>query len=70
MEILRIFDNIANKMWKNALIILNCTVLWSQNEGISVTVQRPVPKEALSSLTEFPDGRAKAQREFKGQRIV
>lgn len=68
MEALRIFDSIANQMRKEVFIILNCTVLRSQSEGISTSAQRPLPEEVLSSFTEFPDVRAKAQtsrgREF------
>ena len=60
--ILRIY--IANEIWKNVLIILNYTVLCSQNEGISTSVQRPTTKAALSSLFEFPDVRAKQQKDF------
>ena len=70
MEILRILDYIANEIWKNVHIILNYTVLWSQNEGISTSVQGPTTKAALSSLTVFPDVRAKAQKDFQGQRII
>ena len=62
MEICRIY--IANEIRKNVLIILNYTVLCSQNEGISTSVQRPTTKVALSSLFEFPDVRAKQQKDF------
>ena len=62
MEICRIY--IANEIRKNVLIILNYTVLCSQNEGISTSVQRPTTKAALSSLFEFPDVRAKQQKDF------
>ena len=60
--ILRIY--IANEIRKNVLIILNYTVLCSQNVGISTSVQRPMTKAALSSLFEFPDVRAKQQKDF------
>lgn len=62
MEICRIY--IANEIRNSVLIILNYTVLCSQNEGISTSVQTPMTKVALSSLFEFPDVRAKQQKDF------